>query len=488
MIKRILPSVVLVGYALLCSLTVGWSQQTAVDSVGKLVIETRNDGRGRVSEGYYEVRENREDPESRRIKLRVRVFHALGNDPQPDPLFFLAGGPGQGAADVGGGFAESWIRTNRDIVLVNQRGTGGDNRLAISLFENPDDLQQYLGPLFEIEKVQQARNRLEKNFDLRMYSTPIAMDDLNDVRRELGYDKINLMGGSYGTRAALVYLRRHGDTVRTATLNGVAPIEFTNPLYHAESAQRALEMIFQEVEESPLYRKNFPGLREKFTDLMKQFDDGPIEVEVGSGANEQTVKLSKEAFVGALRFQMYYMDTSRKVPVLLWRAVNGNLRPFAESSIRRNRNLGRSIALGMLLSVTAAEDIARINPDDVEPACEGSFIGSQRVWSQMDAAKHWPKSTLPDNFGQPVVSEVPTLILSGTIDPVTPPKWGELVHRNFKNSLHIVAPAAHGVGGACIDRIQQQFLTSGSVADLDTACVEQMKMPPLYLPKENVQN
>jgi pimeloyl-ACP methyl ester carboxylesterase len=313
------------------------------------------------------------------------------------------------------------------------------------------------------------------------------MDDLNEVRQALGYEHINIMGGSYGTRAALVYIRQHGDTVRTATLNGVAPIPFTNPLYHAQGAQRALDLIFDEVEASPTYRKHLPGLREKFAELLKRFEDGPIEVEVNDDGNLKKVMLSRDAFANAVRIQMYYLGTSRKLPVLLWRAVNGDLQPFAESSIQSNRALAASLAMGMLLCVTAAEDIARIDPDSIEELTRGTFTGSSRVLQQMAACQDWPKSDLPEDFGEPVTSSVQTLILSGTLDPVTPPQWGELVAKNFPNSLHIVAPAAHGVGGPCIDKIRTQFLETGRVAGLDISCVKEMKLPPLYLPKEDFE-
>ena len=453
-------------------------------SQDRLVLETSENADGKVSRGHYRVFENRESKTGREIKLNILIFHATDPNPKPDPIFILAGGPGQGAADVGANVGNSPLRKERDIVLVNQRGTGGDNRLAFTSADGPDNP---LSPLFDLDKVRAARDRLSKTADLRMYSTPIAMDDLNEVRDALGYEKINLMGGSYGTRASLVYIRRHGETVRTAILNGVAPIPFTNPLYHAQSAQRALDLIFDEVESSPEINKHFPGLRKKFAELLKKFDDGPIEVEVNDQGETRTINLSKDAFTNAVRVQMYYLDTSRKLPVLLWRAVNGDLKPFAESSIRRNRSIGQTLAMGMLLSVTAAEDIARIDPNKIEALTGNTFTGGARVRRQMAACEIWPKSELPENFGQPVKSNVQTLILSGILDPVTPPEWGELVTKNFPNSLHIIAPAAHGVGGPCIQKIQQQFLETGDVKQLDIGCLKEMKLPPLYLPKENFE-
>ncbi len=452
----------------------------------RLTLESKKTSSGKISRGHFRVFENRKAGKGRELELNIVVLHATGKDPQPDPVFCLAGGPGQAAATIWQGFQNHWMRRDRDLVFVNQRGTGGSNRLAFPRREAASP-QDYLRPLLEETRVKKAAETLSKKFDLRMYSTPDAMDDLNEIRQALGYKKINLIGGSYGTRASLVYIRRHGETVRTAMLNGVAPIEFKNPLYHAQEAQIALDKIFDEIEASEKYRKAFPDLRKKFKEILKRFDDGPIKVEL---KNRRTgdpiqVKLSKSVFCSSLRLQLYYLNTSRRVPLMLLQAHAGDFKPFAISAINRNRSLGNAIAMGMLLSVTAAEDVARIEPEEIASATKDTFLGDVRVKSQIAACKFWPKSSLPKNFGSPVKSNVQTLILSGSLDPVTGPRWGEVVHKNFPNSVHVVAPGAHGVGGPCIQTIQRQFLKTGTVKDLDVSCVKKMKMPPLALPKKD---
>ena len=464
-------------------------QEPEVDRPNQLVLHRETSSGGEVSTGYFTVYENRHSNTGRVLKLDVVVLHARSDQPQPDPVFILVGGPGQGAATVWRGFENTWMRETRDIVLVNQRGTGGANRLELPKDRAKSSLQNSIDPTIDTANIDATIKQLEESADLRMYSTPMAMDDLDDIRKALGYDKINLVGSSYGTRAALVYIRQHGESVRTAILNGVAPIEFTNPLFHAESAQYALEKIFDEVESNATYRDAFPDLRTLFDEVLARFDNGPIDVEITDpdSGEPATVQLTREAFVSFLRFQMYYLDTTRQVPVLIYRAHAGDFRPFVENAISRNRALDQSIAMGMLMCVTAAEDIARIDPVDIPRLTEGTFPGDGRVRRQMEVCEKWPKSILPDDFGAPIKSDVPTLILSGTIDPVTPPRWGEMVAKNFPNSLHIIAPAAHGVGGPCIEKIQREFLDSGSVKGLDVSCVEAMKLPPLYLPKEYVE-
>ncbi len=476
--------VLLIGFA--AAVPVGGQDASQVDDLKKrLVLETKTSGPGKVSTGYFRTFENRRAGKGREIKLDLVVLHATGDKPQPDPVFVLAGGPGQAAATLWRQYQNSWMRRDRDIVLVNQRGTGGDNRIQLPPRSDITSPQDYLRPMFEPERIKKALKVLNKKFDLRMYSTPDAMDDLNEIRQALGYEKINLTGGSYGTRAALVYIRRHEATVRTAVLNGVAPIEFRNPLYHAQEAQNALDKIFAEVEANQTYREAFPNLRKKFDTVLERLEKSPAKVELQDARSGEVhaVEISKDIFCGSLRFQMYYLNTTRSVPLLIQRAYEGDFKPFARNSIARNRALGNAIALGMLLSVTAAEDVARIKAEEIGPATKGSFYGDSRLRNQIEVCRLWPKSDLPKNFGDPVKSNVPTLILSGIIDPVTGPRWGEVVHKNFPNSIHIVAPAAHGVGGSCIQRIQKAFLDSATVKDLDTSCVKDMKLPPLVLPK-----
>ncbi|MGI9519250.1 MAG: alpha/beta fold hydrolase [Pirellulaceae bacterium] len=462
-----------------------FAQETAIESP-QLTVETKETDSGRITSGHFTVYEDRKTQTGRQLELDLVILHATGDDTKPDPVFVLVGGPGQGAATIQEQVADAWMRADRDVVLVNQRGTGGSNRLMLPT-QLTDNVQDYLEPIIRPEEIDSAIEELGKDADLRMYSTCDAMDDLNDVRIALGYDKINLIGGSYGTRAALVYIRRHEDSVRTAILNGVAPIEFTNPLYHAESAQYALDKIFERVESDETYREAFPGLRDKFDEILARFDDGPIPVEVTivDSGEKVTLQLSRDAFASSLRYQMYYMNTSCQVPLLLWRAWEGDFKPFVINSIQRNRALSQSIALGMLLSVTAAEDVARIDPADIPRLTDNTFLGDSRVRRQIENCRNWPKSELPDNYGDPVRSEVPVLILSGEIDPVTPPQWGELCARNFPNSLHIIAPAAHGVGGPCIQSIQEAFMDLGTVEGLDTSCVDDMTLPALELPEDD---
>ena len=168
---------------------------------------------GQVSCGVYEVHEDRAAMSGRKIGINIVVLHATGPASSNDPFVFIPGGPGESATGLAPYLAQAYagIREDRDILLVDQRGTGGSHPLNCELFGPPGEPQNYLGRFFPIEDVETCRAQLEPNADLELYTTPLAMDDLDDVRAALGYEKLNLFGGSYGTRAVQVYLRRHGE-------------------------------------------------------------------------------------------------------------------------------------------------------------------------------------------------------------------------------------------------------------------------------------
>jgi pimeloyl-ACP methyl ester carboxylesterase len=440
----------------------------------------------RVLAGTLKVFENRASREGRMIDLSIVVLPATGPDRSPDPVFMLAGGPGQAATSWVRGQAKSWMREKRDIVLVDQRGTGRSNPLQVRLPGNDSNLQDYLEPIIQPAVFEAALEELEKKADLTLYSTPIAMDDLDEVRAALGYKKINLIGGSYGTRAALVYLRRHPGTVRCAILNGVAPIAFKNPLFHAAAAQEGLERIFEEIDGSPDYRRAFPDLRKKFEALLRRLENEPVEVVISHPATKEgvSVRLTRAAFAEALRVMMYYLDTNRRVPGLILKAHEGDFEPFAQAAVESNRRIRSILSFGMLMCVTGSEDIPRIDPDSIETLTKGTFLGDDRVRNQMAVAAIWPRGDVPAGYGEPVRSDVPVLLLSGTHDPVTPPRFGAAAAEHLSNSLHLVVPGAHGVGGGVIERIKRDFLARGSVEGLDTSGIEAMRLPSFELPEK----
>lgn len=461
-------------------LCLGCSQAQTTDSRLTLTTTEHDLPRGKISRGSYAVFEDREAKTGRMIHLDLIILHATGPDPKSDPLFYLAGGPGQANVDVARGYVESWIRHDRDIVLVNVRGTGGDNNLQCELHGGDENIQGYLEDPFDVEEFRTCLENLKQKFDLTKYSTPIAMDDLNDVREALGYNKINLMGTSGGTRSILVYMRRHPETVRSAILIGVVPLAFRNPLYHPGGAQFAIDLLFKECLEDSACNDAFPNLEEEFWTVLERLDDGPVRVKIAHPVTDEMieVRLSIHAFTEAIRSMTYSIRRSRQVPQYIHQAFLGNFRPITEEAVMLERGSQQGLSLGLLLCVTCAEDVARIRPEDIPRETKGSYRGDVRVRSQMAVCDIWPKTELSENYGDPVKVDIPVLLFSCTMDPVTPPRWGEEAARHLPNSLHVVVPGAHGVFGSCTDSIMREFLTKGSVKVIDTTCVKSMTLPP----------
>jgi pimeloyl-ACP methyl ester carboxylesterase len=330
---------------------------------------------------------------------------------------------------------------------------------------------------------------LEKRADLTQYTTPIAMDDLDDVRAWLGCERINLFGLSYGTRAALVYMRQHPERVHTATLVGVAPTDLKMPLYHAQAAARAIDLLFQQCEQEAECQRAFPEIRQDWTKVLSQLEHEPARV-LYSPPNKgapATVEIQRDIFAEKIRTWMYGRDKASRIPLIIHHAAQGNFAPFLHEAIAPS--IPDFIADGMYLSITCAEDVPFINQAEAAKLNASNPFGNYRVFQQTRACALWPRGKIPDDFAAPVSSNVPTLIFSGNMDPVTPPERGEEVARYLPRSKHVVIPqAGHGPDGlsdpGCVDRIIIDFMEKGDATNLDVNCVTRMAPPP-FITSEN---
>jgi len=439
---------------------------------------------GQVLCGSYEVWEDRDLQAGRRIGLNIVVLPARDPRPELGAFVYLVGGPGAAATTAARRYASSWQREHHDILLVDQRGTGRSNPLGCDLSRPDDTAQAYFeAPFGRLAEFEACRDLLSGAADLTLYTTPIAMDDLNEVREALGYELVNVMGASYGSRATLVYLRRHPQTVRTAVVNGVAPIAFTNPLYHSSEAQKALDRTFRDCAATAACAAAFPDLGRKFDELLARLQAEPALVTVTDPGTGQRVEivLTRSGFAESLRVSTYYMPRARRVPLLIHRAWQGDYAPFVDAGINSTRGLGSSLKIGMLLSVTCAEDVARIDPNTIVEITGGTYLGAERVRTQMAVCSIWPQGRIPSDYGEPVRADVPVLVLSGTVDPVTGPDWGEEAASHLPDSLHLVIPGAHGVGGSCTRSIIRSFVAAGTLEGLDTSCIDNVRLPPFAL-------
>ena len=434
--------------------------------------------------GTLKVFENRATKQGRQIDLNIVVLPALRADAAPDPLFFLAGGPGQGAATMAETVRELFrqVLTERDIVLVDQRGTGQSNPLNCA--DEDDSLATFNRS--EAESLAMLKRCMAGyDADLRLYTTPIAMDDLDDVRAFLGYEKINLYGGSYGTRAGLVYLRQHGDRVRSAVLDGVAPTNMRLPLFFPRDVQRALDLLIDDCAATAACNAKYPNLTSRLPALMARLEKSPATVAVvhprtGERGN---ITMSARALANILASTLYIPIASSLIPALVERAEQNDFQGLLALASIGDNGSPSNMSVGMQLSVICAEDAPRITPADVAKESAGSLFGPYLMRLQQDACAFWPRGEVADSFYDPVTSSVPTLVMSGEIDPVTPPVWGEETATHLSASKHLVMPGTgHTAGGTgCGVRIIRAFLTKGSVEGLDTSCMANVKRPPFFV-------
>ena len=423
--------------------------------------------------GTYTVYENRDAQAGRTIDLNILVVKAIDADPEPDPVVYFEGGPGGSSVATARFIAGelAGVQQRRDLVFIDQRGTGGSGRLACNT-PLPGGEVSLFGALFPDDHIRACANRLGADADLRLYSTPIAVDDIDEVLEWLGYEKVNLFGTSYGTRVALVFLRRHPERVRTTIVNGVAPPHVNIHLYDAPNVDRSLEWLFDDCEQDAPCAARFPDLRANLDTLVARFDQGPAKVSAllsdGTTAN---VSFSRGDFGYAVR-GMLYGDLAGSIAPWIAEAIeSGGWSEFPNYYVQRSRWVASLFATGMHLSVFCAEDIPFMTDADIAERSEGTLLDESLIRRYERACEHWPRGNIPAGYHDLVTSELPVLIISGERDPVTPVVWGEEIQATLPNSLHVVVPdAGHVPLTPCVLGIQNQFIESGSVADLATGC------------------
>jgi pimeloyl-ACP methyl ester carboxylesterase len=456
------------------------SQQHANPTRPGLVLKPcrLNEVNGDARCGTYEVYEDRAAQRGRRIDLRVVVLPALNARRAPDALFILAGGPGQAATDLAGFIARTFarVRQERDIVLVDQRGTGGSNGLGCNLYGN--SLQGHLGDLLPLDAIRACYGQWDQRADLRFYTTPLAMDDLDDVRAALGYEQINLFATSYGTRAAQVYLRQYPERVRSMILKGTTPVSETIPPAIARDAQRSLDLVIEDCGKGAACSKAFPNLKREFAEVLARFEKGGVGVQITNDENGKVGRgeLSRGAFVTTLRSLLQSTATIALLPMLIHEAYKGNYSPYVREVLTIRRGFSKAISMGAFLSVINSEDLRLIDPGQ----SEGTFMGEYYYRQLQQACDILPRGPIPPGYREPAVSSAPVLLISGLFDPSTPPRYGDAVAQTLRNSRHIVVRSgSHSYTNLspCIDNLMADFIIRGSVTDLDPSCAD--RIPPI---------
>src|ERR1041384_1546001 len=433
----------------------------------------------------YEVFENRATRTGRRIPLNIILLPATSPKPAPDPLFYLAGGPGAAAT----GYAEAGfmpgLRRNRDVVLVDQRGTGESNPLNCAPFGSREDMRGYFGEQFPVEIIRACRKDLEKVADLTQYTTSIAMDDLDEVRAALGYDRINVYGGSYGSTTSLVYLRQHGDHVRAAAIFGIAPPAAKIPLSFSRGVQDAINRMFADCAADQACKTAYPNLEAEFKKVIARFDNGPVEIEVPNVYTQSTQKVTvtRDAFVDGIRQILYVPNAPAALPALIHFGANGDLEKLVGTAFQVVSQIDARISRGMQLSVICAEDTPFITEEEIKTTSANSFYGDARVRPTMKACAEWPQAKVAASFLDPVKSDVPVLLVSGELDPVTPPWLAKEVAKTLTRSRLVVVPNATHNSYECIENLGADFIDKGTTEGLDISCAEKIRRPPFTVLK-----
>lgn len=437
--------------------------------------------------GTYEVFENRAAKKGRKIPLRVVVLPALGPDRKPDAITVFSGGPGESSVEWGVGLSQTLapLRKQRDILLVDMRGTGGSAPLNCPEMQ---EAQAFLDSFTPAGPAQACAARLRKTADLTQYTTDNAVDDVDEVRAALGYPQVDLIGGSYGTRAVLVYLRRHPDRARAAILHGLVPTHDRSPLFFARSTQQALDGRAAECAADPACARAFPRFKEEVAEILARAEREPVRVQLTDPrtGKPREIRLSRGGVAQTVRSMLYTPSSAAELPLRVHLAAQGDWKPLAETAASYAEGLASDINAGYFLSVTCAEDVPFIRDAEIPAAVAGTFLGDFRIRNQRAACAGWPAAKVPASFLEPVVSDVPSLIIVGERDPATPPSDGEEAARTLRHSRFVVVPGGgHGLNGLtgqeCINGLWIKTLEDGSVDRLDTSCVAKMKRPAFAL-------
>ena len=426
--------------------------------------------------GSLTVPENPADSQSRTIELNVAVIPAIKRSPEPDPLFVLAGGPGQAITEVAPALETTLFRVHeqRDIVLVDQRGAGKSNPLRCL-----DPEAEMLEDEEAIRLLKECPGKLDA--DLRYYTTDIAMKDLDRVRSALGYASINLYGVSYGTRAALVYLKMFPERVRSVILDAVVDPEFVLYRDAAEDGQSALELFFARCEADEACQSTFPGLRSEFESLLQRVEETPVDVSIPHPISGKPfeLRLTKTMLANIVFNTLYAPDLIAMLPLAIHQAyADQNYAPLITQSFLVNAG----IYDGMFYAVACVEDAPLLASETVQQQSENSlFADSARTFLEVCAA--WPKGEPPDVVHTPVTSNVPVLMLSGTADPITPPRHAERLAASLDNEIHLIFDdMGHGnASSQCAAKIIDRFVETASITDLGTGCVEAVRPPPFFV-------
>jgi pimeloyl-ACP methyl ester carboxylesterase len=428
--------------------------------------------------GTIEVLENPALPGSRKLEIHFAVIPAAKVHARPDPIVPLLGGPGESAID-----AAEWsvhrlepMLNDHDLLLVDQRGTGQSGALGCHFFSS-DDPAESLRNLFPPARVENCAKDLATHADLTQYSYRRFADDLENVRRTLGYGPLNLFAGSYGTRAAQVFVRAYPSSVRTMYLGSVVPIDIAIPLPDAKVAQSTMEHTFAACESDASCRSAFPHVRDELSQIMERLASGRVFAQVPGHAG--TIALSQGRVAEWFRSLLYRPSSAADLPWLIHRASKGDWDPIVKGILDDERDADHDLSFGLLLSITCSDDVPFVREEEVAAATRNTFLGDWRLRQQQAACQVWPHSVAPASGRQPIQTQIPTMFASGDSDGGTPLWFTEHAAPGFQNRIEVIMNnRGHTEWAPCIETLYERFLNQGSVRGLDASACSNLSRPP----------
>lgn len=466
-------------FALLLSLALAACTPEGQSDPADPLAPCRATGFGRLAEcGTIEVGSGGE-----RVPLRVVRLEADGKNAAPDPLFLLAGGPGQAATEAFAPLLPALGRATRerDVVLIDQRGTGSSAALDCDSDESLAE-QFRPGELLRAARACRARHRQR---DLAAYTTARAVEDIEVVRQALGYPQINLLGVSYGTRLAIAYAKAHPEHTRSLVLDGVAPVSLRLPLSFARDTDAALAKVLARCRDEPSCHGAFPDPEGDLRATLDALREAPASLTLTHPRSGEPLEitLDAEVFAQLVRGLLYVTELHALLPFTLARARAGDVAPFVAQAALLAEGVEEAMSQGLFLSIVCAEDLPRIDADEIEPATKGTLLGRGFVDELRQACALWDVAAAPVDT-EDFAEDVPVLALSGSADPATPPRWAEAAIAQVPRRQHVVmAHAGHGITArGCVPRLIARFLDDpGAVASLDASCVAKEQALPFFV-------
>ncbi len=465
-----------------------WPRPAAAESAGILpTIECRLEHPLHLTSiaarcGTLRVPLDREHPKEGSVDLKVAVVPALNRRSTAAPLFLLAGGPGQSAMQVYVALSTAFARINRThaVVLLDQRGTGYSNQQSCVY---PEDWQEPADPMPALRKA--TLDCLAKlGSQVRFYTTSTAVRDLDDVRAALGFDQIDLYGGSYGTRVAEQYMRRYPAHVHAVILDGVVYPQQAIGAETPEDAERSLNLIIARCLKSPDCAAAYPQLQDELKALLSQFGPQKVMVTIddpNSGLPLE-IEFNRRILNSALRLLSYSSMQASLLPALIHEAAHGKLRPLAAQSVMNVRQIADQLANGMQYSVICSEDEPLFAGVD-RAAIAKTYQGTDMMDALQVICGLWPRGPVDADLHAPLHSDIPTLLLSGEADPVTPPVDAERAASGLTRHRHLILKGeGHGqLPTGCMPNVAADFLDNPAPAHLDAGCLDRHTPEPFFL-------